>query len=72
MELIKKAAAELVEEMDRQGRFTAVFYALNTGSGFHPVIVASQTLGVLRNIEGDVDMAIEKINLHQLQILASM
>lgn len=72
MRQVQEMAAELAAEMEKQGKFTALYYSLNDGKGFSPVIAATETVEVLRNIEGDVDMAIEKINLHQLQILASM
>lgn len=69
MSLISNAANELVLEMRKQGRETAVYYTLNTGNGFHDIIMYSDSLEVL-NLENNVEMVIEEINITELEVLA--
>lgn len=71
MNQIMKAAADLADEMERQGRSEAVVYFLNDGNFFHPLLEAVECTEVLTNIEGDVDMAIGKFTLNQLKLLGA-
>lgn len=71
MGLIREAAAQLAAEMQRQGRSEAVVYTLNTGSGFHDLTRALEISEVLLDIEGEVDMVIGKLSIHQLELLGA-
>ena len=71
MRQVQKMAAILAEEMERQGKFEALYYSLNDRKGFHPIIAGTKTVEIVGNIEGNVVMTIERINVHQLQLIAT-
>lgn len=72
MKEVKQAAANLLEEMEKRGFFETTVYLLNDGSGFHALLAPSLNHTHLLEVEDDVQMLISKINVHQLQLIASM
>jgi GTP cyclohydrolase III len=73
MEQIRKAAAQLVDEMQRQGRSDALVYFLcGDNEFFHPLLEAMNVVDVIPEIEGDLSMAIVTISPEQLNLIGGV
>lgn len=73
MEQIREAAAQLVAEMQRQGRSVAtVYYLCGDNEYFHPLLEAMTIVDVLPEIEGDITMAIAEISLEQMRLIGEL